>query len=59
MHHFPVGRRNEHAFHGLNARLMNRLPITAEEESVFLQEMIRCDQLVHFIEEHQRRPERE
>jgi glycosyltransferase involved in cell wall biosynthesis len=53
VHRFPVGRRNDHAFHRLNARLMNRLPITAEEEQVFLREMIHCDALIHFIEEHQ------
>jgi glycosyltransferase involved in cell wall biosynthesis len=50
---FPVGRRDDHAFHRLNARLMNRLPITADEEHVFLQEMIRCDELIRFIEAHQ------
>jgi glycosyltransferase involved in cell wall biosynthesis len=50
---FAVGRRDDHAFHGLNARLMNRLPITSEEETVFLREMIRCDDLIRFIADHQ------
>ena len=50
---FPVGQRDTAAFNQINARLMNRLPITAEEEVVFIREMIRCDELVHFIVKHQ------
>src|SRR5207244_655154 len=50
---FPVGQRDTDAFNQINARLMNRLPITAEEENVFIREMIRCDELVHFIVQHQ------
>jgi glycosyltransferase involved in cell wall biosynthesis len=50
---FPVAKRDDGAFHPINARLMNRLPITAEEETVFIREMIRCDALVDFIERHQ------
>jgi glycosyltransferase involved in cell wall biosynthesis len=50
---FPVARRDAAAFHRINARLMSRLPITAEEEIVFLREMIHCDDLIRFIEQHQ------
>jgi glycosyltransferase involved in cell wall biosynthesis len=50
---FPVGQRDVHAFNQINARLMNRLPITAAEEAVFIREMIRCDELVEWIEQHQ------
>jgi glycosyltransferase involved in cell wall biosynthesis len=49
---FPVVKRDDAAFHRLNGRLMNRLPITAEEETVFIREMIRCDALIDFIEQH-------
>lgn len=50
---FPVGRRDADAFHRLNGRLMNGLPITAREETVFIHEMIHCDALIRFIDEHQ------
>ena len=49
-----MGQRDDAAFHPINARLMNRLPISAEEETVFLREMIRCDELINYIEQHQR-----
>lgn len=50
---FPVGRRDDRAFGRLNARLMKGLPITEDEETVFLQEMFRCDALVEFLRAHQ------
>ena len=50
---FPVAKRDDAAFHRINGRLMNRLPITSEEENVFIREMIRCDALINFIEQHQ------
>ena len=50
---FPVAPRDTDAFNQINARLMNRIPITAEEETVFLREMIRCDELIAWIERHQ------
>src|SRR5437870_5463701 len=43
---FPVAQRDDNAFHPINARLMNGLPITIEEEAVFIREMVRCDELV-------------
>ncbi len=49
---FPVEQRDAEAFNQINARLMNRLSITAEEEAVFIREMIRCDELVQCIERH-------
>ncbi len=52
VHRFPVGPRDADAFNQINARLMNRLPITAEEETVFIREMIRCDDLVQCIDRH-------
>jgi glycosyltransferase involved in cell wall biosynthesis len=54
VHRFRVGRRDDRVFHQINARLMNHLPISAEEETVFLREMIRCDELSQFIAENQR-----
>src|SRR5438105_10196499 len=50
---FPVEQRDADAFNQINARLMNRLSITAEEEAVFIREMIRCDELIRCIERHQ------
>ncbi len=51
---FAVGRRDGRAFARINARLVKRLPITAQEEAVFIQEMFRCDELLDFIRDHQR-----
>src|SRR5439155_27049231 len=45
--------RDADAFNQINARLMNRLLITAEEDTVFIREMIRCDDLVQCINRHQ------
>lgn len=49
---FRVGQRDSVAFHHLNGRLMNGLPISTEEETIFLREMICCDDLVEYIERH-------
>lgn len=50
---FPVEQRDTDVFNQINARLMNRQSIAAEEETVFLREMIRCDALIQWIERHQ------
>lgn len=49
VHRFPVEPRDRGAFDRLNVRLMNNLPITPDEEQVFLQQMIRAPQLTEFI----------
>jgi glycosyltransferase involved in cell wall biosynthesis len=51
---FRVGRRDVGAFARINARLMKRLPVTADEEAVFIQEMFRCDDLLTFIRQNSR-----
>jgi glycosyltransferase involved in cell wall biosynthesis len=51
---FRVGQRDAGVFHQINARLMNHLPISSEEETVFLREMIRCEELIDFIEQQQK-----
>lgn len=46
---FPVEPRDRAAFDRLNVRLMNNLPITPDEERIFLQQMIRAPELTAFI----------
>lgn len=46
---FPVEPRDRAAFDRLNVRLMNNRPITADEERVFLEQMIRAPQLTEFV----------
>jgi glycosyltransferase involved in cell wall biosynthesis len=47
---FRVGSRDTGEFARINQRLMQRLPVTTDEESTFVREMVRCDDLIHFIE---------
>jgi glycosyltransferase involved in cell wall biosynthesis len=49
---FPVAQCDARAFHGINGRLMNGQSITSEEETVFIREMMRCDELIQFIDKH-------
>lgn len=46
---FPVEQRDRAAFDRLNWRLMNNLPISAAEEQVFINEMIRVPELYAFM----------
>jgi hypothetical protein len=46
---FPVRPRDANAFDTVNARLMNHLSVTAEQETVFMQEMIHSPALYDFI----------
>ena len=46
---FPVQRRNRAAFDALNLRLMNNRPISAADERVFIEEMLRVPALYDFI----------
>jgi glycosyltransferase involved in cell wall biosynthesis len=47
---FAVAGRDTGEFLRINDRLMQRLPVTAEEQARFVREMIRCDDLTSFIE---------
>jgi glycosyltransferase involved in cell wall biosynthesis len=49
---FPVQARDAGEFQRINTRLIERQPVTADEEQTFLREMIRCDALTAFIERH-------
>lgn len=49
---FPVRPRDTRLFDPINARLMANQPITAEEERVFIREMINSDALCEFIRSH-------
>jgi len=46
---FPVQRRNRAAFDAVNLRLMNNRPISAADERVFIEEMLRVPALYDFI----------
>lgn len=49
VHRFPVETRDRQAFDRINLRLMNNLPISAEDERVFMENMIRAPQMTEFI----------
>lgn len=49
---FPVEKVDREAFDRLNHRLLGGGGISAEEENVFLEEMIRCPALKQYIGEH-------
>ena len=49
---FPVQKRNRQAFDQVNWRLANGLEISAEEEQVFLSEMIQAPTLLEYIRQH-------
>ena len=49
---FPVHSRDTKAFDAVNFRLMHRLPITAEDEAIFMREMIHSPDLYAFIRHH-------
>lgn len=46
---FPVQRRNRAAFDAVNLRLMNNRPVSAADERVFIEEMLRVPALYDFI----------
>ncbi len=46
---FPVQKRNKAAFDAVNYRLMNRLPISAYQEQIYLNEMVKSPQLIDYI----------
>lgn len=49
VHRFPVDARDRQAFDRINIRLMNNLPISAADERVFIEQMIRAPRLAEFI----------
>jgi glycosyltransferase involved in cell wall biosynthesis len=49
---FPVRPRNTQAFDAVNFRLMHNLPLSAEEEAVFMREMIHSPAMYDFIRNH-------
>lgn len=46
---FPVQKRDRAAFDAVNARLMHNLPIRAEDERIYIDEMIRVPGLYEFM----------
>src|SRR6266568_2418536 len=49
---FPVRPRNTQAFDAVNLRLMHSLPLTAEEEALYMREMIHSPAMYAFIRNH-------
>lgn len=50
---FPATTRNAQAFDAINQKMMYNIPVTIEEEDVFLHEMVNCPQLYQYMREHQ------
>lgn len=49
---FKVDKRNTAAFDSINIKLMNNIPISLNEEEVFLREMINSKRLYRYMEEN-------
>ena len=52
VHRFSVQKRDKSAFDAVNWRLMQDLPITKEEEQIYINEMIRTPALYDYITQH-------
>lgn len=49
---FPVRKRDTKQFDAINYKFMNRLPVTYEEEKIFMREMVNSPELYCYIREH-------
>lgn len=49
---FKVRKRCEERFHKVNYKFMNGLPVSLEEEDIFLQEMVNSDDLYDYMRVH-------
>ncbi len=50
---FPVRKRDTEAFDAVNAKLMNhQLPLTAQEEKIYVEEMINSPELYIYLRDH-------
>src|SRR4051794_10892276 len=49
---FKVRKRNTAAFDRINRRLMADLPMNAEQERTFIEEMVRSDDLIKYMKQH-------
>ncbi|MBQ2265296.1 MAG: glycosyltransferase family 4 protein [Oscillospiraceae bacterium] len=50
---FPVRKRDTARFDAVNAKLIQKMPVTLEEEDVFLSEMVNSPELYEYIRTHQ------
>lgn len=50
---FPVRKRDTAAFDAVNYKLMNRFPVTHEEEKIFIREMANSPKLYDYIRDNQ------
>jgi len=49
---FPVTKGNHSVFNKINAKLLNDLPVTRYEETLFIKNIVKSDQLCQYISEH-------
>jgi glycosyltransferase involved in cell wall biosynthesis len=49
---FKVEKRNTAAFDAVNAKLMKGFSVSADEEDIFLSEMVRCPRLYSYMKKH-------
>ena len=49
---FPVRKRDVVSFDAVNYKLMNNMPVTAEEEKIYQQEMVNSPRLYKYLEEN-------
>lgn len=49
---FKVRKRNDEAFHKINAKLMNGEQISLDEEDIFLREMVNSTDLYEYMQKH-------
>ena len=49
---FKVRKRDTQAFDAVNYKLMNRIPVNAQEESVYIKEMVNSPDLYKYMEEN-------
>ncbi|MDE6034395.1 MAG: glycosyltransferase [Ruminococcus sp.] len=49
---FPIRKRNTRAFDSINFRFMNNMPVSYDEEKIFLREMINSNSLYRYMREN-------
>ena len=49
---FPARKRDTAAFDAVNLKFIKGIPVTPEEEQIFMQEMVNSPKLYEYIEQH-------
>lgn len=50
---FKADSRNAEAFHQVNYKFMNHMPVSLQEEELFMREMVNSQAMYQYMEEHQ------